>query len=62
MTACVGEPVSWPRLESFALGAPDPAIAAHVDACPACRRCLDEIRGDAVALLPLVAVPAARAA
>ena len=56
--ACIGEPISWLRLERFALGATDPAIASHLAACPACRHCLDEIRGDAVALPPLV-VPAA---
>jgi hypothetical protein len=57
VTACTGVPVSWPRLERFALGAPDPAIASHVAACPACARCLDQIRDDVVALPPLV-VPA----
>lgn len=60
MTACIGEPVSWLRLEHFALGAPDPAIASHLAACPACARCLDQIRDDVVALPPLpVAVAAA---
>jgi hypothetical protein len=53
MTACIGEPISWLRLEGFALGAPDPAIASHVAACPACRQCLAQIRGDVVALPPL---------
>jgi len=53
VTVCIGEPISWLRLESFALGAPDPAIATHVAACPACRQCLDHIRGDSVALPPL---------
>ena len=57
MTACIGEPISWLKLETFALGAPDPAIASHVAACPVCRQCLDQIRGDVVALPPL-AVPA----
>lgn len=57
MTACIGEPVSWLRLELLALGASDPAIAAHLAACPACARCLDQIRGDVVALPPL-AIPA----
>jgi hypothetical protein len=57
VTACIGEPLSWLRLERFALGAPDPAIASHVAACPACRQCLDQIRDDAVALPPL-AIPA----
>lgn len=58
---CIGEPISWLRLEQFALGAADPAadpaIAAHVATCAACRRCLDHIRGDAVAL-PALVVPA----
>ena len=53
MTACIGEPISWPRLERFALGAPDPAIASHVTTCPACRQCLAQIRDDVVALPPL---------
>ena len=54
MMACIGEPVSWPRLEAFALDRGDEAIRAHVDACPACARCLEEIRTDVVALPPLV--------
>lgn len=57
MTVCIGEPVSWLRLEQFAIDAADPAVAAHVAACPACRQCLASIRGDAVVLPPL-AVPA----
>lgn len=57
MTACIGEPISWLRLEGFALGAPDPAIASHVAACPACRACLAQIRQDEVTLPPL-ALPA----
>jgi len=56
--ACIGVPISWLRLERFALGAPDPAIASHIAACPVCRQCLDQIRGDAVVLAPLV-IPAA---
>jgi len=51
---CIGEPISWLRLEQFALGGADPAIAAHVAACAACRHCLDHIRGDRVALPALV--------
>jgi hypothetical protein len=53
VTACIGEPISWLRLETFALGAPDPAIDSHVAACPACRQCLEQIREDVVALPPL---------
>lgn len=57
--ACIGEPVSWLRLEQFAAGRiADPAIASHLTACPACTHCLDEIRGDLVAL-PVLALPAA---
>jgi hypothetical protein len=59
--ACIGEPISWLRLERFALGAPDPAIASHVEACPACRDCLAQIRDDVVALPPL-AIPVRRRA
>ncbi|HEY3803764.1 MAG TPA: hypothetical protein VGL61_14215 [Kofleriaceae bacterium] len=55
---CIGEPISWLRLERHAL-APDAAIAEHVAACAACRQCLDEIARDVVALPPL-AVPERR--
>ena len=57
--ACIGEPISWLRLETFASGrATDPAIASHLAACPACTHCLDEIRGDLVPL-PVLALPPA---
>ena len=56
MMACIGEPVSWPRLEAFALDGRDAAIRAHLGACPACARCLDEITTDVVAL-PVLVVP-----
>lgn len=59
MIACIGEPISWPRLERHAGGAHDAQIAAHVAACPACRQCLDEIERDVVAL-PALVVPAAK--
>jgi hypothetical protein len=60
MSACIGEPVSWPRLERFAQGGgADRAVHDHVARCAACARCLDQIRGDLVALPPL-AVPAPR--
>ena len=56
---CIGEPISWLRLELFASGrTADPAIAAHLTACSACTHCLDEIRGDLVAL-PVLALPQA---
>jgi len=58
--SCIGEPISWPRLERFAVDRADPAIAAHVTACPACRACLDRIRLDDLALPPLVVAAARR--
>lgn len=59
MTTCIGEPVSWPRLEAFALDGRDAAIRAHLGACPACARCLEEITADVVAL-PVLVVPEKR--
>jgi hypothetical protein len=53
---CIGEPVSWLRLERFAAGEREGAIATHLDACAACRACLDEIAADAVVLPRLPAV------
>jgi hypothetical protein len=62
--ACIGEPISWLRLETFASGRADATTSAsireHVGACPACKHCLDEIHADVVALPPL-ALPAAPA-
>lgn len=58
--ACIGEPISWLRLEQFATTR-DPAIASHVAQCPACKHCLEEITADLVALPPLVG-PEARPA
>jgi hypothetical protein len=54
MIACIGEPISWPRLERFVQTRADAVIAAHVAECPACRQCVDEISRDVVALPPLV--------
>jgi hypothetical protein len=63
MPACIGEPISWLRLETFALSRGDTdrddGVRDHVAACPACRRCLDEIADDVVAL-PVLTVPAKR--
>jgi hypothetical protein len=55
--SCIGEPISWLRLERYALERTDAGVSEHVAACPACRACLDEISADIVALPPL-AVPA----
>jgi hypothetical protein len=51
--ACISEPISWLRLERYAIGGGDARIREHVDACPACKHCLDEIQRDVVALPPL---------
>lgn len=56
-SVCIGQPVSWLKLETFALDHRDAAVRDHVAACPACKQCLDEIESDVVALPPL-AVPA----
>jgi hypothetical protein len=56
---CIGEPISWLRLERFALDASDAGVGEHVAACAACRQCLDDIRGDVVAL-PVLHVPERR--
>jgi hypothetical protein len=48
--ACIGEPVSWLRLEQTAMGAHDAAVDGHLAECEACRACLADIRGDVVAL------------
>jgi hypothetical protein len=53
---CISEPVSWLRLETFALDKRDASVREHVAACSACKQCLDEIERDVVALPPL-AVP-----
>lgn len=61
MSACVSQPVSWLRLERYALGELDAdaaaAVEGHVVDCPACRACLTRIERDDVALLPLPAAP-----
>jgi hypothetical protein len=58
---CIGEPVSWLRLERFRLGEiggeDSIPIAEHLAACSACAACLERIREDEVAVLP--ALPAA---
>ena len=51
--ACIGEPISWPRLETFALDRRDTTVRDHVASCPACKHCLAEIERDVVALPPL---------
>jgi hypothetical protein len=55
---CVGTPISWLRLETYALDKRDAAVAEHVAACPACAACLTSIEGDAIEL-PRLVVPVA---
>jgi hypothetical protein len=57
---CIDQPVSWLRLERLAAGAVDREAADHLAACPACARCLAELRADVVLLRP-IATPTRRA-
>lgn len=54
MSACIGEPISWLRLETYAMTHADVSVRDHLAACPACAACLTEIERDVVALPPLV--------
>lgn len=57
--ACIGEPISWLRLEMFAAGRPtDRETGAHLASCSSCQSMLEEIRRDLVAL-PVLVMPAA---
>src|SRR3569623_794772 len=62
LSACIGTPISWPRLERHASGPGDAAVAQHVAECAVCRACLDEITRDVVALPVLAAAETARRA
>ena len=55
--SCVGTPVSWLRLESFAFDGRDPSVRDHLAECPACARCLEDIRGSDIEL-PRLVLPA----
>lgn len=56
--ACIGEPVSWLRLEQLALAELDERgtsdVRTHLDACAACRDAFARITGDARPLPRLV--------
>jgi hypothetical protein len=58
MTACTGQPISWLRLESYALGELPAAekhdIASHLAACPACSECFARIESAPTPDLPLL--------
>ena len=53
---CIGEPVSWLRLEQFRLGELDGAertrVAEHLAACPVCAACSARIEADEAIELP----------
>jgi hypothetical protein len=55
---CIDTPVSWLRLEQYAVGemvaAEREHIAAHLEACPACGACFDQIGEHEVKLPSLV--------
>jgi len=56
---CIDQPVSWLRLEMYALGALDAeqrsAIEAHINVCAACAHCLSRIEQPQV--LPTLKLP-----
>ncbi|MGD0526960.1 MAG: zf-HC2 domain-containing protein [Polyangiaceae bacterium] len=58
---CIGDPISWLRLELFHLGelpAPERVpITEHLAACPACAACLARIREDDALALPVLSTP-----
>lgn len=61
MTAtCTSQPISWLRLERYALGElPEverSAVAAHLEDCDLCRSCMAEIRDREVTALPALPV------
>lgn len=64
MSACTSEPVSWLRLERYALGeltgAAADTVRDHLAGCAVCSASLARIEGDTRALPPLPAVPAPR--
>ena len=63
---CIGEPVSWLRLERYHAGElaaeSRAAIATHLAACPACAACLAQIEEDQAVALPALPAAAARPA
>ena len=51
---CVDQPISWLRLERYALaeldGATTASVRTHLDECAACRAALASLEGDRVEL------------
>jgi len=58
---CIGEPISWLRLERFHLGElpgrEREAVAGHLAVCPACAACLAHLQDDDAHALPPLSVP-----
>ena len=54
MTACIGTPISWLRLESYALDNRDATVREHLATCPACSASFAAITDDVVVLPPLI--------
>jgi hypothetical protein len=58
---CIGEPISWLRLERYHLGEGDAAerasVAEHLAACGACAACLARIEADGAVAVPPLAAP-----
>lgn len=61
MSACIGEPVSWLRLERYGLGELSESeaaqVASHLAGCPACGTCYAQLRADARGAEVLTAPP-----
>ncbi len=59
---CIGEPVSWLRLEQWRLGelaaSESAGVAEHLASCPACATCAARIRADESIELPPLALGA----
>jgi len=62
---CIGEPVSWLRLERYKAGELDAKlageIAKHLEACPVCAECMRQIEADEATPLPSLELPERKA-
>lgn len=56
---CVSTPISWLKLESYALDKRDASVAKHLAECPACSASFQTITDDVVEL-PRLVIPEAR--
>lgn len=55
--SCVGTPISWLRLESYAIDKRDASVAKHLAECPACSACFAKISD---VELPRLVIPATK--